>query len=110
MRQIHKLLLFIISIVFELSRSADDGPYRWISKIQTECEVVALQTGTLLGDHYNSFDENTEWDMRQHGDYMTENLGFATSWIQTGTWKSNGLTNEKKSVAELQKVHIAVNL
>lgn len=103
----HPLLLFtILSLaLIRLSKTEVGDPYSWISKVQTLCEVEALQVGSLLGDHYNSFDEGTEWDMRIHGDYMTEHLGFA-GWIQTGVWKSGGITNEKHNAVELHKVII----
>ena len=76
--------------------------YTWIGRLETECEVEALVTGTVLADRYNSFDENTEWDTRIHNDYLTEHLGFA-GWIQQGTWGSKGMTPHKQSSAMLYK-------
>ena len=62
-----------------------------ISKVQSQCELEALNYGTRLVDQYQSFDENTEWDMRIHHDYLVQYLGFA-GWIVGGLWKSGGLT------------------
>jgi hypothetical protein len=81
---------------------ASDEPYRLISRIQTECELEALQVGTLLADRYNSLDENTEWDMRLHNDYLVRNLGFA-GWIQMGTYKSRGKTAHGKDAPTLHR-------
>jgi len=74
----------------------------------------------MLADHYNSYDESTEWvirrficsytqlfayflvnqDARIHEDFLTQNLGFA-GWIQMGTWKSGGLTATSKNAKAL---------
>ena len=70
--------------------------------METECELEALTTGTLLADRYNSLDEATEWDVRIHNDWLTEHLGFA-GWIQQGTWGSKGQTPDKQSAAMLYK-------
>ena len=104
------MLRFVVALLITLNhtvRTEDDWgrPYTQISKIQTFCEVEAMQLGTLLSDYYNSYDEATEWDMRIHGDFMTEYLGFA-GWIQTGTWKSNGKTNEKSDAPALHKASL----
>jgi hypothetical protein len=79
--------------------------YSLISRVQTECELEALSYGTKLADSYNYFDEETEWDMRIHNDYMTEHLGFA-GWIQSGLWKSGGMTAEKQNAPTLQRVNV----
>ena len=95
------ILIFVVGIKFGLSDLG--APYTLISKVQTECEREALSYGTKLGDSYNDFDELTEWDMRIHNDYITEHLGFA-GWIQTGLWKSGGLTASKQNAPALQRV------
>ena len=74
-----------------------------LTKIQSECELEALQTGTSLSDRYNSLDENTEWDTRIHHDYLAKYLGFA-GWIQMGLWKNTKLTAFRKSAPELHQV------
>jgi len=79
------------------------APYNMISKVQTECEADALSIGTMLADRYNSFDEDTEWDMRIHNDFLVQYLGFA-GWIQMGTWKSNGMTANRQHAPTLHKV------
>ena len=66
-------------------------PYGQLTKLETQCEVESLTTGSLLADNYNSLDEDTEWDARMHSDYMTEHLGFFAV-IGSGTWGSNGKT------------------
>lgn len=78
-------------------------PYGQLTKLQTQCEVESLTTGSLLADNYNSLDEDTEWDARMHSDYMTEHLGFFAV-IGSGTWGSNGKTTySHKDAGELQK-------
>ena len=62
-----------------------------ITDIQRECELEALNIGTRLADRYNSFDEETDWDVRIHHDYLTKYLGFA-GWIQMGLWKNTQQT------------------
>ena len=84
------------------SVGAPGDAYTLISRAQTECEVEALTTGTRLADVYNSLDEQTEWDVRIHNDYLTEHMGFA-GWIQQGTWGSKGVTPLKQSAAALYK-------
>ena len=79
-----------------------DKPYTLISKVQTECELEALRVGSALADHYNSYDEATEWDARVHEDFLTKNLGFA-GWIQMGTWKSGGLTATRQVASVLHR-------
>ena len=92
---------------FVISSNTDDfgKPFSMISKMQTECELAALTIGTILADHYNSFDEATEWDVRIHEDFLTEHLGFS-GWIQSGTWKSGGQTALKNHAPTLYKVII----
>ena len=68
-----------------------------------ECEYKALTIGTSLADHYNNFDEITDWDVRIHHDYLVEHLGFA-GWIQSGLWKSGGLTASKKYAPAIHQV------
>lgn len=78
----------------------------------------------IILTRYQNFDENTEWDMRIHHDYLVEHLGFA-GWIQVcinnnnnhssnnsnnnnnkaGLWKSGGLTAHKHRAPDLHKVH-----
>ena len=77
-------------------------PYTLITKEQTFCELEALNYGTRLVDQYQSFDENTEWDMRIHHDYLVEYLGFA-GWIVSGLWKSGGLTASGARAGDLHK-------
>lgn len=78
-------------------------PYGQLTKLETQCEVESLTTGSLLADNYNSLDEGTEWDARMHSDFMTEHLGFFAV-IGAGTWGSNGKTTfSHKDAGELQK-------
>ena len=78
-------------------------PYGQLTKLQTQCEVESLTTGSVLADNYNSLDEDTEWDARMHSDFMTEHLGFFAV-IGSGTWGSNGKTTySHKDAGELQK-------
>jgi hypothetical protein len=81
----------------------DNAPYKWISRVQTECEALSLSIATNLADSYNSFDENTEWDMRIHSDFLTEHLGFA-AWITSGIWHSGGRTSSGQNAQQLQHV------
>jgi hypothetical protein len=94
--------LYILFMSIVMVHMASDVPYSLISRIQTECELEALQVGTLLADRYNSLDENTEWDIRLHNDYLVRNLGFA-GWIQMGTYKSGGKTAHGNDAAALHK-------
>lgn len=75
----------------------------WISKVQSDCELEALNIGTRLSDRYNSLDEATEWDTRIHHDYLVKYLGFA-GWIQIGLWKNTQLTAFRKHAPTLHKV------
>jgi len=110
-QQMHKSRLpnigIIVFLLFFLNAQANrepGSPYGLISQVQTECEAEALGIGTLLADRYNSLDEDTEWDMRLHNDFLVQYLGFA-GWIQMGTWKSNGLTSNKQHAPTLHKVN-----
>lgn len=98
-----ELYLLILLVIGTVVYGSDGKAYSLISKVQTDCELEALSYGTKLADSYNNFDEQTEWDMRIHNDYLTEHLGFA-GWIQTGLWKSNGVTANKGHAPTLQKV------
>lgn len=96
--------IFLVFTLLLLSSLAEDGkPYTLISREQTVCEMQAVGLGSLLADYYNSFDEDTEWDMRIHHDFLAEHLGFA-GWIQSGLWKSGGKTPFGQHAPELQKV------
>lgn len=46
-----------------------------INDVVRLCELESLSVGTRLADHYGSFDENTEWDIRLHHDYLVQYLG-----------------------------------
>lgn len=83
-------------------KDGNTGPYTLITRQQTECELEALTAGSLLADRYNSLDENTEWDVRLHNDYLTEHLGFS-GWITQGTWGSKGVTPHQQNAAMLYK-------
>lgn len=97
------LLQYLIVLILGAAIDGSGEPYTLINRVQTECELEALSYGTKLTDSYNYYDEDTEWDMRIHNDYITEHLGFA-GWIQSGTWKSGGITAEKNSAKKLQEV------
>jgi hypothetical protein len=47
-------------------------------------------------------DEETEWDMRLHNDFLIEHLGFA-GWIQGGIWGSGGKTPHGNHAPTLQR-------
>lgn len=79
-----------------------------LTKVQSECELEALNIGTRLADRYNSFDEKTEQDVRIHHDYLTKYLGFA-GWIQIGLWKNTQLTALRKHAPDLYKVCVFVD-
>jgi hypothetical protein len=88
--------------------AAEDGnsrgsAYTLLNKLNTECELEALNVGTRLADRYNMYDEQTEWDTRIHNDYLVQHLGFA-GWIQMGTWKNTHLTAEKQDAPALHRV------
>ena len=74
------LLLLLLSLVAK-SVEVDDHPFGMINKVQTYCEFEALRLGSSLSDAFNMYDENTEWDMRLHSEYLTEHLGFSP-WMQ----------------------------
>lgn len=77
--------------------------YTLMDKITTQCELEALSVGTRLADHYNAYDEETEWDTRIHHDYLVEHLGFA-GWIQMGLYKNTKLTAEKQDAPAVHQV------
>lgn len=78
-------------------------PFTLMDKITTQCELEALSVGTRLADHYNSYDEDTEWDTRIHNDYLVEHLGFA-GWIQMGLYKNTKLTAGRQNAPALHQV------
>jgi hypothetical protein len=80
-----------------------------LTKVQSECELEALNIGTRLADRYNSFDEKTEQDIRIHHDYLTKYLGFA-GWIQIGLWKNTQLTALRKHAPDVYKVFVFVDV
>lgn len=82
---------FIASVISACFVGVLGDHYQLIDKVQTQCELEAINYGTRLADQYQSFDENTEWDQRIHHDYLVEYLGFA-GWIVNGLWKSGGVT------------------
>jgi hypothetical protein len=96
-------LFAIVSVVYGFGEDNMYGAYKWISQVETECEAVSMQIATSLADSFNSFDENTEWDVRIHSDYMTEHLGFA-NWITSGLWHSGGMTATGHNAQELHVV------
>lgn len=73
-----------------------------LTDIQRECELEAINIGTRLADRYNSFDEETDWDVRIHHDYLTKYLGFA-GWIQMGLWKNTQLTASRHHAPTIHK-------
>jgi len=96
-----KLFLFALlacSVTSGLAKT-----YSLMDKITTQCELEALSVGTRLADHYNSFDEDTEWDTRVHNDYLVEHLGFA-GWIQLGLYKNTRLTAERQNAPAIHQV------
>lgn len=74
-----------------------------LDKVATECELEALSLGTRLADRYNMYDEQTEWDVRIHNDYLVEHLGFS-GWIQLGLYKNTKLTAERQDAPALHRV------
>lgn len=90
------LVLFILLCRLKASCSK-------LSKIQSDCELEALNIGTRLADRFNSFDEKTEQDVKLHHDYLTKYMGFA-GWIQGGTWKNTALTALKNNAPEVYRV------
>ena len=98
---ITSLLLFLLILLnsnIEV-KTADGTAYGLITRHQTECELESLSVGTKLADSYNSLDEDTDWDVRIHEDYLVERLGFA-SWIQAGVSRS-GRTPLNQNAKEL---------
>ncbi len=100
----HVRFLFLVV----LADLTNGGKLPGISTMVSECELEAVNIGTRLVDRFNNFDEETEWDMRIHHDYLTTHLGFA-GWIQTGLWKSNGLTAHRKHAPTLHKVYLVAD-
>jgi hypothetical protein len=74
-----------------------------LTPLQRKCELEALNVATRLADHFNKYDEDTEWDVRLHSDYLVEHLGFA-GWIQSGLWKNTELTAEHQNTKQLHQV------
>jgi hypothetical protein len=74
-----------------------------LTPLQRKCELEALNVATRLADHYNKYDEDTEWDARLHSGYLVEYLGFA-DWIQIGVWKNTELTAEHENTKQLHQV------
>ncbi len=83
------------------------APYTRAPRIVSECETVSLAIGTALADNYNSFDEDTEWDVRIHSDCMVRTLGFA-SWVAGGLWKSGGKTPHGAHAPTLHAVQLLI--
>ena len=92
------LLLILLNSIIEI-KTSDGAAYGLITRHQTECELESLSVGTALADSYNSLDEDTDWDVRIHEDYLTERLGF-TGWIQAGVSRS-GKTPLNQDAKEL---------
>ena len=92
------ILVIIISLIKlpYLAKSLLGEPYTLINKVQTQCELLSLNVGTMLADSFNNFDENTERDQRLHHNYLSQYLGFAT-WMRSGYWNSGGLTADNSS-------------
>lgn len=99
------LLWFSVYLVQPIKSQLGD-PYTWINEITTNCETEALRVGSSLADHFNKYDEGTEWDCRLHSDYLTERLAFSP-WIQLGTWGSHGVSTEHHNAKELHKVMLS---
>lgn len=78
--------------------------YAVMDKITAACELEALHVGTRLADQFNMYDEDTEWDVRMHTEYMVEHMGFS-GWIQAGLWKNTKLTAEHQSAPALHQVY-----
>lgn len=78
-----------------------------MDKVTTDCELEAFSVGTRLADQFNLYDEDTEWDVRMHTEYMVEHMGFS-GWIQSGLWKNTKLTAEKQSAPELHQVRFLI--
>lgn len=99
-------LLFCDPLTFLFSFTYSEAA--WVSKIQRDCELEALNIGSRLADRYNSLDEETEWDTRIHHDYLTKHLGFA-GWIQIGLWKNTQLTALRQHAPTIHKVNPCEN-
>lgn len=86
---IYLLITYLFSVINssidEYHHHIDDNSLRRYDKQQQQqplindvvrrCELESLSVGTRLADHYGSFDENTEWDIRLHHDYLVQYLG-----------------------------------
>lgn len=94
------IVIYCILITLDICLSK---PYTWINKIVTECELEALSIGTRLSDQYSSYDEQTEWDVRIHHEYLVKYMGFA-GWIQMGLWPHTGLTANRRDAKKLHRV------
>jgi len=83
MRWISVLYVFIAYLTSVLNSSIEEYRHRvlthdkqpLINDVVRRCELESLSVGTRLADHYGSFDENTEWDIRLHHDYLVQYLG-----------------------------------
>lgn len=78
---------------------------KYLNPITSKCELEGMTIASTLVDHYNSFDEDTEWDMRVHSDYLGLHLGFSP-WIQLGTWPNTKKSSSKLDILNLQKVDL----
>jgi hypothetical protein len=97
------LLVLLMKVCAAEESNGRGSAYTLLNKLNTECELEALNVGTRLADRYNMYDEQTEWDTRIHNDYLVQHLGFA-GWIQMGTWKNTHLTAEKQDAPALHRV------
>jgi hypothetical protein len=102
---IHFILLvpLLLNACLAEDRNSSGSPYTLNSKLNTDCELEAINVGTRLADRYNMYDEQTEWDTRIHNDYLVQHLALA-DWIQAGTWKDTRLTTEKQDAPALHRV------
>ena len=95
-----------IAIVFFTADTVWIGaPYTRAPRIVSECETVSLAIGSALADNYNSFDEETEWDVRVHNDFFAHALGFSNI-VTEGLWKSGGKTPHGAHAPKLHAVGI----
>ena len=92
---VHWVALVLLAGVVKISGIMD--------KITADCELEALHVGTRLADQFNMYDEDTEWDVRMHTEYMVEHMGFS-GWIQAGLWKNTKLTAEHQNAPTLHQV------
>mmetsp|Transcript_22325 Transcript_22325/g.37347 ORF Transcript_22325/g.37347 Transcript_22325/m.37347 type:complete len:394 (+) Transcript_22325:92-1273(+) len=94
--------LAMLTTIFLTGKSASGDHHSLVDPIITACELEALSVGTRLADHYQSYDEATEWDVRIHDDYLVQYLGFA-GWIQLGLYKNTHLTATKQDTHKLHQ-------